>query len=95
MHSQPGNCGLMYNNYASSMCLVPLHCFRLEVHADVAASSRLQKCASLSSDSANLSLDAKSATVSFYDDASTRALTGSLCTRYSELNGLRLMTFLC
>ncbi|KAI0215928.1 E3 ubiquitin-protein ligase RNF19A [Lamellibrachia satsuma] len=54
---------------------------KLEVHADVAASSRLQKCASLSSDSANLSIDTKSATVSFCDDASTRALTGSLCTR--------------
>ncbi len=47
------------------------------------------KRASLSSESANFSLDAKSAysldaksaTVSFSDDASTKALAGSICNR--------------
>ena len=62
---------------------------RLEVQADVAVSqlshantSTANKRASVSSESANVSLDAKSATVSFGDDtASTKALAGSICTR--------------
>ena len=63
--------------------------FRLEVQADV-NTGHTNKRASLSSESANFSLDAKSAysldaksaTVSFSDDASTKALAGSICNRY-------------
>lgn len=47
----------------------------------MAGGSGLQKRASLSSESANFSIDAKSATVSFGDDASTKALAGSICNR--------------
>jgi hypothetical protein len=51
----------------------------LEVQADVA--SNANKRSSLSSESANFSLDAKSGTVSFGDDASTKALAGSISAR--------------
>ena len=55
--------------------------FRLEIQADV-STHPTHKRNSISSESANFSLDAKSATVSFGDDASTKALAGSLCCRY-------------
>ena len=41
----------------------------------------LLKRASLSSESANFSLDAKSAVISIGDNASTKALAGSICNR--------------
>ena len=41
-----------------------------------------QKRSSISSESANFSIDAKSATVSFGDNVSTKALAGSICARY-------------
>ncbi len=69
-----------------------VHC-RLEVQADV-TTNHSNKRASLSSESANFSLDAKSAysldaksaTVSFSDDASTKALAGSICNRLVGLD---------
>jgi len=64
-------------------CVYGLLC-RLEVQAEVTNSSvaqQQQKRASLSSESANFSIDAKSVTVSFGDNVSIVALAGSLCTR--------------
>ena len=69
--------------------LISWFVFRLEVQADV-NTGHTNKRASLSSESANFSLDAKSAysldaksaTVSFSDDASTKALAGSICNRF-------------
>ena len=57
-----------------------LSCFilRLEVQADVASNVTMVKRASFSSESANFSIGEKSATVSFGDDASTKALAGSI-----------------
>lgn len=50
--------------------------YRLEVQADV--SSNLQKRNSFSSGSANFSIGEKSGTVSIGDNASTKALAGSI-----------------
>ena len=52
--------------------------YRLEVQADVASNHNSSKRASFSSESANFSIGEKSATVSFGDDASTKALAGSI-----------------
>jgi len=55
---------------------------RLEVQAEVTTNHiQLQKRASLSSESANFSIDAKSVTVSFGDNMSVLALAGSICNR--------------
>ncbi|XP_071113813.1 E3 ubiquitin-protein ligase RNF19B-like isoform X1 [Haliotis cracherodii] len=62
-------CGSTYTTYQN----------KLEVQADVSTNHMSQcKRASFSSESANISLSEKSATVSFYDDASTKALAGSI-----------------
>jgi len=57
----------------------------LEVQAEVTngsvAQQQQQKRASLSSESANFSIDAKSVTVSFGDNVSVIALAGSICAR--------------
>jgi len=59
----------------------------LEVQAEVthgssaAQQQQQQKRASLSSESANFSIDAKSVTVSFGDNVSVVALAGSICAR--------------
>jgi len=56
----------------------------LEVQAEVtnnSVSQQQQKRASLSSESANFSIDAKSVTVSFGDNVSVVALAGSICAR--------------
>jgi len=57
----------------------------LEVQAEVTNNSVMhqqqQKRASLSSESANFSIDAKSVTVSFGDNVSVIALAGSICAR--------------
>jgi len=58
------------------------HNNRLEVQAEVTSSTtQHQKRASLSSESANFSIDAKSVTVSFGDNVSIIALAGSICAR--------------
>ena len=55
---------------------------RVDVHSEAASHNLAHlKRASLSSESANLSLDAKSAVVSLGDNASTKALAGSICNR--------------
>jgi len=55
---------------------------RLEVQAEVTPNStQQQKRASLSSESVNFSIDAKSITVSFGDNVSIIALAGSICAR--------------
>lgn len=61
---------------------------RLEVQAEVSTSvAPLQnKRGSLSSESANLSIDTKSGTISFGDNISTKALAGSLCVRDRDNN---------
>ena len=62
---------------------------RLEVQAEVTHSSgaeQHQKRASLSSESANFSIDAKSVTVSFGDNVSVVALAGSICARCVRLS---------
>jgi hypothetical protein len=56
--------------------------YRLEVQAEVTTNHvQQQKRASLSSESANFSIDAKSVTVSFGDNLSVIALAGSICNR--------------
>ena len=48
------------------------------MQADVSTNVSSHKRASLSSESANISLSERSATVSFGDDCSTKALAGSI-----------------
>lgn len=61
-----------------SLCGGTYYPHKLEVQADVASNVMMVKRASFSSESANLSIGEKSATVSFGDDASTKALAGSI-----------------
>ena len=54
----------------------------MDVHSEAASHNLAHlKRASLSSESVHLSLDAKSAVVSLGDNASTKALAGSICNR--------------
>lgn len=61
-----------------SLCGGSYYPHKLEVQADVASNVTMVKRASFSSESANFSIGEKSATVSFGDDASTKALAGSI-----------------
>ena len=65
-------------------CLVVIFSQRTDTQSDAVAHNiaHLLKRASLSSESANFSLDAKSAVISIGDNASTKALAGSICNRW-------------
>ena len=71
--------------FALSIVLTHVFRQRVEFQAEISAAHAhvmtSHKRASLSSESANFSLDAKSYTISLGDNASTKALAGSICHR--------------